>query len=132
MFVCVRVRVCARVPCPVLAMYALHVNQRINSALVCCSYRQAQASVLEALPRLKKLNIFTKRPDDYFAEMAKSDQQMTKVRAGVRGRADCGVFHVFLMLVGGDSRPVPLMSLARDLFLTFYLFMVFLMNVTVR
>ncbi|CAL8396139.1 unnamed protein product [Boreogadus saida] len=43
-------------------------------------YRQAQASVLEALPRLKKLNIFTKRPGDYFAEMAKSDQQMTKIR----------------------------------------------------
>ena len=53
----------------------------INSTLVCCSYRQAQASVLEALPRLKKLNIFTKRPGDYFAEMAKSDQQMTKVRS---------------------------------------------------
>lgn len=43
-------------------------------------YRQAQATVLEALPRLKKLNIFTKRPEDYFAEMAKSDQQMQKIR----------------------------------------------------
>ncbi|KAM6962428.1 putative rRNA-processing protein EBP2 [Aplochiton taeniatus] len=43
-------------------------------------YRQAQATVLEAMPRLKKLNIFTKRPDDYFAEMAKSDQQMQKIR----------------------------------------------------
>ncbi|XP_046907151.1 probable rRNA-processing protein EBP2 [Hypomesus transpacificus] len=43
-------------------------------------YRQAQASVLEALPRLKKLKIFTKRPEDYFAEMAKTDQQMQKIR----------------------------------------------------
>ncbi|KAK0138260.1 putative rRNA-processing protein EBP2 [Merluccius polli] len=43
-------------------------------------YRQAQATVLEALPRLKKLNISTKRPQDYFAEMAKSDQQMQKIR----------------------------------------------------
>ncbi|KAM4629094.1 putative rRNA-processing protein EBP2 [Polymixia lowei] len=43
-------------------------------------YRQAQATVLEALPRLKKLNIATKRPEDYFAEMAKSDQHMQKIR----------------------------------------------------
>ncbi|KAI5103734.1 putative rRNA-processing protein EBP2, partial [Silurus meridionalis] len=43
-------------------------------------YRQAQASVLEALPRLQKLQILTKRPDDYFAEMTKSDQHMQKVR----------------------------------------------------
>uniref|UniRef100_A0A8B9LDI5 EBNA1 binding protein 2 n=2 Tax=Astyanax mexicanus TaxID=7994 RepID=A0A8B9LDI5_ASTMX len=43
-------------------------------------YRQAQATVLEALPKLKKLNIFTKRPDDYFAEMSKTDQHMQKIR----------------------------------------------------
>ncbi|XP_077391324.1 putative rRNA-processing protein EBP2 isoform X2 [Festucalex cinctus] len=43
-------------------------------------YRQAQATVLEALPLLKKNGIATKRPDDYFAEMAKSDQQMQKIR----------------------------------------------------
>lgn len=43
------------------------------------SYRQAQATVLEALPLLNKHNISTKRPDDYFAEMAKSDQHMQKV-----------------------------------------------------
>ncbi|XP_053484615.1 probable rRNA-processing protein EBP2 isoform X1 [Ictalurus furcatus] len=43
-------------------------------------YRQAQASVLKALPKLKKLKIPTKRPDDYFAEMAKSDQHMQKIR----------------------------------------------------
>ncbi|XP_077440825.1 putative rRNA-processing protein EBP2 [Vanacampus margaritifer] len=43
-------------------------------------YRQAQATVLEALPLLNKNDIPTKRPDDYFAEMAKSDQQMQKIR----------------------------------------------------
>ncbi|XP_071505923.1 probable rRNA-processing protein EBP2 [Diadema antillarum] len=43
-------------------------------------YRQAQAAVLEALPRLQDLNIPTRRPDDYFAEMAKSDEHMRKVR----------------------------------------------------
>ncbi|KAK6484430.1 putative rRNA-processing protein EBP2 [Huso huso] len=44
------------------------------------SYRQAQAAVLEALPRLKKFNISTKRPEDYFAEMAKTDHHMQKAR----------------------------------------------------
>uniref|UniRef100_H2ZZ20 EBNA1 binding protein 2 n=1 Tax=Latimeria chalumnae TaxID=7897 RepID=H2ZZ20_LATCH len=43
-------------------------------------YRQAQATVLEALPRLHSLKMLTKRPEDYFAEMAKSDQHMQKVR----------------------------------------------------
>ncbi|EHB01389.1 Putative rRNA-processing protein EBP2 [Heterocephalus glaber] len=39
------------------------------------SYRQAQAAVLAVLPRLHQLKVPTKRPTDYFAEMAKSDQQ---------------------------------------------------------
>lgn len=43
-------------------------------------YRQAQATVLSALPLLNKHGIATKRPDDYFAEMAKSDQHMQKIR----------------------------------------------------
>ena len=42
-------------------------------------YRQAQSAVLEALPRLKSMNIPTKRPDDYFAQMAKTDEHMQKV-----------------------------------------------------
>merc|ERR1712183_756744 len=44
-------------------------------------YRQAQAAVLEAIPRLHSMNIKTKRPEDYFAQMAKSDQHMNKIRA---------------------------------------------------
>lgn len=43
-------------------------------------YRQAQATVLEAIPKLKALNIPTKRPEDYFAEMAKTDTHMQKIR----------------------------------------------------
>ncbi|KAG9331528.1 hypothetical protein JZ751_018931 [Albula glossodonta] len=43
-------------------------------------YRQAQEAVLVALPRLQKLKIATKRPEDYFAEMAKTDQHMQKIR----------------------------------------------------
>jgi rRNA-processing protein EBP2 len=33
-----------------------------------------------ALPRLKGFGVLTKRPDDYFAEMSKSDNHMKKVR----------------------------------------------------
>ncbi|XP_066480464.1 probable rRNA-processing protein EBP2 [Tiliqua scincoides] len=51
-------------------------------------YHQAQASVLEALPRLHQLKILTKRPDDYFAEMAKSDQQMQKIRQKLKSKQE--------------------------------------------
>ncbi|XP_076307342.1 putative rRNA-processing protein EBP2 isoform X1 [Tachypleus tridentatus] len=43
-------------------------------------YRQGQAAVLSGIPFLRKLGIPTKRPEDYFAEMAKSDTHMQKVR----------------------------------------------------
>ncbi|KAK4876233.1 hypothetical protein RN001_012655 [Aquatica leii] len=43
-------------------------------------YRQAQATVLSSIPKFKELNIPTKRPEDYFAEMAKSDEHMQKIR----------------------------------------------------
>ncbi len=53
-----------------------------NSKLfVSFSYRQAQATVLEAIPRLKKEKIPTKRPEDYYAQMAKSDEHMKKVES---------------------------------------------------
>ncbi|GAB0193055.1 probable rRNA-processing protein EBP2 [Grus japonensis] len=51
-------------------------------------YRQAQAAVLEALPRLRKLQVPTRRPDDYFAEMAKSDQQMQKIRQKLKSKQE--------------------------------------------
>lgn len=43
-------------------------------------YRQAQATVLEVIPRLKSMGVPTKRPEDYFAQMAKTDDHMNKIR----------------------------------------------------
>jgi rRNA-processing protein EBP2 len=43
-------------------------------------YRQAQTAVSDGIKKLKELNVATKRPDDYFAEMAKSDEHMQKIR----------------------------------------------------
>uniref|UniRef100_A0A915KIQ3 rRNA-processing protein EBP2 n=1 Tax=Romanomermis culicivorax TaxID=13658 RepID=A0A915KIQ3_ROMCU len=45
--------------------------------------KQAQAALAETLPKLHKLNIVTKRPEDYFAEMFKSDEHMKKVRSNL-------------------------------------------------
>ncbi len=45
------------------------------------SLKQAQAAVEMALPRLKGFNVSVRRPEDYFAEMSKSDNHMKKVRA---------------------------------------------------
>ncbi|XP_033327620.2 putative rRNA-processing protein EBP2 homolog [Megalopta genalis] len=43
-------------------------------------HRQAQGAVMEGVTRLKKLGLPIIRPDDYFAEMAKTDAHMHKVR----------------------------------------------------
>ncbi|XP_071582561.1 probable rRNA-processing protein EBP2 homolog [Temnothorax nylanderi] len=43
-------------------------------------HRQAQGAVMDGISKLKKLGIPTSRPEDYFAEMAKSDEHMQKVR----------------------------------------------------
>ncbi|KAF6039877.1 EBNA1BP2 [Bugula neritina] len=43
-------------------------------------YRQAEQSVKEAIPKLHRLKIPTKRPEDYFAQMVKSDGHMKLVR----------------------------------------------------
>nr|ACO12598.1 Probable rRNA-processing protein EBP2 homolog [Lepeophtheirus salmonis] len=44
------------------------------------SYRQAQAAILEAIPRLQSMGVPTKRPTDYFAQMLKTDIHMNKIR----------------------------------------------------
>lgn len=49
-------------------------------------HRQAQAAVVEGISRLHALNIPTKRPDDYFAEMAKTDEHMQKVRSNLAAK----------------------------------------------
>lgn len=56
------------------------LQSNILSDYLMCSYRQGQATVLEALDRLKKLDVPTKRPEDYFDQMTKSDGHMTKVK----------------------------------------------------
>lgn len=49
-------------------------------------HRQAQAAVVEGIKKLHQLNVPTKRPDDYFAEMAKSDEHMQKVRSNLMAK----------------------------------------------
>lgn len=43
-------------------------------------YKQAQGAILNGIPKLQKLGIPTKRPDDYFAQMVKSEEHMNKMR----------------------------------------------------
>jgi hypothetical protein len=57
----------------------LFVDENKLSIVVVRSYRQAQAAVLQAIPRLKAERVATKRPDDYYAQMVKSDEHMKKV-----------------------------------------------------
>ena len=46
-------------------------------------YRQAQAAVLEAIPRLHSLNVKTRRPDDYFAQMVKTGKNIFTVSKNI-------------------------------------------------
>lgn len=50
--------------------------------------RQAQQAVIEGIGRLRAAGIDTKRPDDYFAEMAKTDEHMTKVRKFLQAKQE--------------------------------------------
>lgn len=43
-------------------------------------YKQAHTAASQALPRLRSLGVETLRPQDYFAEMVKSDQHMRKIK----------------------------------------------------
>ncbi|XP_070491662.1 probable rRNA-processing protein EBP2 homolog [Chironomus tepperi] len=43
-------------------------------------YRQAQTAIKDGIKKLIECGIPTKRPDDYFAEMAKTDEHMQKIR----------------------------------------------------
>ncbi len=51
-------------------------------------HRQAQTAAVEGIKRLHELGIKTKRPDDYFAEMAKSDEHMQKVRSNLMAKQE--------------------------------------------
>lgn len=43
-------------------------------------HRQAQTATIEGIRKLHELGVATKRPDDYFAEMAKTDEHMQRIR----------------------------------------------------
>lgn len=49
-------------------------------------HRQAQAAAVEGIKRLHALKVPTKRPDDYFAEMAKTDEHMQKIRSNLAAK----------------------------------------------
>lgn len=49
-------------------------------------HRQAQAAVVEGMNRLHALKVPTKRPEDYFAEMAKTDEHMQKIRSNLAAK----------------------------------------------
>lgn len=49
-------------------------------------HRQAQAAAVDGIKRLHTLGLSTKRPDDYFAEMAKTDGHMQKVRSNLMAK----------------------------------------------
>jgi len=51
-------------------------------------YCQAQVSAREALLKLNELNVPTGRPEDYFAEMVKTDVHMSKIRQKLHDRKD--------------------------------------------
>lgn len=51
-------------------------------------HRQAQSAVVDGIRKLHKLNIPTKRPDDFFAEMAKSDEHMQKIRQNLMAKQE--------------------------------------------
>ena len=55
------------------------VSYEANNGYSILSYKQAQVAVNEALPILYKLGVGTKRPEDYFAEMVKTDDHMQRV-----------------------------------------------------
>ena len=51
-------------------------------------YRQAQAAILDGIPKLHKFGIRTKRPDDYFAQMLKTDDHMKRVQEHLNSKRE--------------------------------------------
>lgn len=51
-------------------------------------HRQAQGAAVEGFKKLRALGIPTTRPNDYFAEMAKTDEHMQKVRANLHAKRE--------------------------------------------
>lgn len=58
----------------------IHAYSYLNCDSLCvCSYGQALAAVTAARSELERLGTPHRRPDDYFAQMLKSDEHMQKV-----------------------------------------------------
>ena len=51
----------------------------MSECMFISSFCQAQAAIKHGIPKLVAEGIATERPQDYFAEMAKSDEHMKKV-----------------------------------------------------
>jgi rRNA-processing protein EBP2 len=51
-------------------------------------YRQAQSAAIEGIKKLHEAGVSTKRPDDYFAEMAKTDEHMQKIRSHLMAKQE--------------------------------------------
>jgi len=66
-------------------------------------YEQAKEAVMQAMARLHADGVTTKRPDDYFAEMAKKDDHMKRVSS---------LFFDHLLTWPNSKAGVPNLSLA--------------------
>ncbi len=58
----------------------------ILNILSLCSFQQAQTSVVAGLKKLDELGVAYLRPEDYFAEMMKTDDHMKRVRQSLLSR----------------------------------------------
>ena len=79
----------------------MHFSPVIIYNVLFYSYRQAQLAVQEALPRLQKLGVLTQRPEDYFAEMVKTDEHMQRVK---------GINRALIILFNFIPQPKPFFS----------------------
>ena len=77
-------------------------------------YRQAQAAIIEGLSRLKAMNIPTKRPEDYFAQMAKSDDHMLKVSFSLSLPPDFSPL-LFISYHIGEKKSLGSTTLSREI-----------------
>ena len=67
-------------------------------------YEQALSSANVAIKKLKDLGIAVKRPDDFYAEMVKSDEHMKRVRAEL-------IFEQTSQVSGHSRAPIRILPL---------------------
>lgn len=66
--------------------------------IISFSYQQAQSSASIGRRKLEELGIQTTRPDDYFAEMVKTDDHMRKVQPQLTlgSATSSGIWYLFI------------------------------------